>query len=81
MRRRAGLGPLMAAMSPSDRHRHRMSPPDPLLTVVNGGLRDFRSATPVDCRADDFQEGPEGILKGFDSLMVRSFFWYHPCGA
>jgi hypothetical protein len=52
-----------------------------LLTAVNGGLRDFRSATQVDSRADDFQDGPEGILKGFDSLMVRSFFWYHPCGA
>jgi hypothetical protein len=36
MRRRAGLGPLMAAMSPSDRHRHRMSPPDPLPPIVNG---------------------------------------------
>jgi hypothetical protein len=29
MRRRAGLGPLMAARSLSGRHRHRMSPLDP----------------------------------------------------
>jgi hypothetical protein len=28
-----------------------------------------------------FQNGAEGILKGFDSLITRSFFGYHPCGA
>jgi hypothetical protein len=44
MRRRAGLGPLMAARSPSDRHRHRMSPPDPLRTLASGSSASAKHA-------------------------------------